>query len=178
MLVWKALNKESPRIDNVCFNGKTCIVFLTQIVCPRLIPWFKISLPVTAVLEFKETDKESGLFKIDTHEEHWSIEGILKAIPIVSFWYDHVVRTMIGKLLSATGEAVYTATETASLLVLRSKEIEETRRRLEAGEYTVIDNNKEYHQEVLMLKMNNNLTTSSLSTATNTNSCDYTTPSR
>lgn len=39
---------------------------------------------------------------------------------------------MIGKLLSATGEAVYTATETASLLVLRSKEIEEARKKLEA----------------------------------------------
>lgn len=38
---------------------------------------------------------------------------------------------MFGKLLTATGEAVYTATETASLLVQRSKEIEEAKRRLE-----------------------------------------------
>ncbi|KAI9478364.1 MAG: hypothetical protein EXX96DRAFT_570558 [Benjaminiella poitrasii] len=160
MLVWKTLNREQPKINNVCFNGKTCIIFLTQILCPRMIPWFKVNLPVTAVLEFKETDEDSGLFKIERHEEQWSIEGILKAIPIVSFWYDHVVRAMIGKLLSATGEAVYTATETASLLILRSKEIEEARSKLEAGEYIVLDNNnnniKRHQEEVMMLKINNN----------------------
>lgn len=43
----------------------------------------------------------------------------------------------MGKLLSVTGEAVYTATETASLLVLRSKEIEEARKKLEAGGYVI-----------------------------------------
>lgn len=75
LLVWKTLNKEQPQINNICFNGKTCVVFLTQILCPRMFPWIKIALPVTVVLEFKETDKDSGLLKIDTHSEHWTIEG-------------------------------------------------------------------------------------------------------
>lgn len=76
LLVWKTLNKEPPTVNNVCFNGKTCVVFLTQTLCPRMFPWIKISLPVTVVLEFKETDKDSGLLKIETHEEHWTIEGM------------------------------------------------------------------------------------------------------
>lgn len=124
-----------------------------------MFPWIKIALPVTVVLEFKETDKDSGLLKIETHQEQWTIEGILKAIPFVSFWYDHVVRTMIGKLLSATGEAVYTATETASLLVLRSKEIEEAKRRLESGAYVVIDDDDDgidqakKQEQVMMLRI-------------------------
>lgn len=40
-----------------------------------MFPWIQIALPVTVVLEFKETDKDSGLLKIETHEEHWTIEG-------------------------------------------------------------------------------------------------------
>lgn len=68
---------------------------------------------------------------------------------------------MIGKLLSATGEAVYTATETASLLVLRSKEIEEAKRRLESGAYVVIDDNDagidqaKKQEQVMMLRIKN-----------------------
>ncbi|CAO3614897.1 unnamed protein product [Mucor hiemalis] len=171
LLVWKALNKEPPTINNICFNGKTCVVFLTQTLCPRMFPWLKIALPVTVVLEFKETDKDSGLLKIKTHEEHWTIEGILKAIPFVSFWYDHVVRTMIGKILSATGEAVYTATETASLLVLRSKEIEEARRKLEEAntynKYSTKHHSDIKHEqrpqdtEVMMLQIKNTYSTDS-----------------
>lgn len=41
-----------------------------------MFPWIKLYLPVTVVLEFKETDKDSGLLKIELHEEHWTIEGI------------------------------------------------------------------------------------------------------
>lgn len=40
-----------------------------------MFPLLRISLPVTVVLEFRETDKDSGLLKIETHEEHWTIEG-------------------------------------------------------------------------------------------------------
>ncbi|KAI8638468.1 hypothetical protein BD408DRAFT_351795 [Parasitella parasitica] len=157
------MNKEQPRINNICFNGKTCVVFLTQILCPRMFPWIKMALPVTVVLEFKETDKDSGLLKIDTHHEHWTVEAILKAIPFVSFWYDHVVRTMVGKLLSATGEAVYTATETASLLVLRSKEIEEARRRLESGGYATTEEQGEKQEQVMMLRIKNSPSSSTAS---------------
>lgn len=95
------------------------------------MPLLKLELPVTVILEFKETDTDSGLLKIESHQEHWTIEGILKTIPFVSFWYDQVVRTMIGKMLCFTGEAVYSATETASLLLQRNKEIEEARKRIE-----------------------------------------------
>lgn len=76
----------------------------------------------------------------------------------MSFWYDHVVRTMVGKLLAATGEAVYTATETASLLVSRSREIEEARRKLESSassscKYDVKEGEKDV--QVMMLRIKN-----------------------
>jgi ABC-type lipoprotein release transport system permease subunit len=80
---------------------------------------------------------------------------------------------MIGRLLSVTGEAVYTATETASLLVLRSKEIEEARKKLEAGAYVVDEHgySEKNHEEqqVLVLTIKNSeydSNTSSTSTQT------------
>ncbi|KAI8098206.1 uncharacterized protein B0P05DRAFT_520905 [Gilbertella persicaria] len=169
-LVWKALNKVPPKITNICFNGKTCVVFLTQTLCPRMFPWIQVLLPVTVILDFKETDIDSGLLKIETHQEHWTIEGILKTIPFVSFWYDHVVRTMVGRLLCTTGEAVYTATETASLLVMRSREIEEARKRLESRSYNShsFRLEQEGSEEVMMLRIKN--TTSYSSNASTTTS--------
>lgn len=74
---------------------------------------------------------------------------------------------MIGKLLATTGEAVYTATETASLLVLRSKEIEEARRRLEtSSSYHYRDDHtkdeemkKESNVQVMMLRIKDSCST-------------------
>ncbi|KAL9543791.1 hypothetical protein PS6_009098 [Mucor atramentarius] len=132
----------------------------------HLLQWKDV---LTVVLEFKETDKDSGLLKIETHQEQWTIEGEeeLVAMSLVLNYYKQqfhlyrFVRTMIGKLLSATGEAVYTATETASLLVLRSKEIEEAKRRLESGAYVVIDDDDDgvdqgkKQEQVMMLRIKN-----------------------
>lgn len=40
-----------------------------------MFPYIKVQLPVTVILEFRETDKGSGLLKIEAHEEHWTVEG-------------------------------------------------------------------------------------------------------
>lgn len=70
---------------------------------------------------------------------------------------------MVGKLLAATGEAVYTATETASLLVSRSREIEEARRRLESTSSSSCkyDVSKEERDDVqvMMLRIKNSYST-------------------
>lgn len=68
---------------------------------------------------------------------------------------------MVGKLLAATGEAVYTATETASLLVSRSREIEEARRKLESSSSSSCkyDVNKENDVQVMMLRIKNSYST-------------------
>lgn len=71
---------------------------------------------------------------------------------------------MVGKILATTGEAVFTATETASLLVLRSKEIEESRRKLEDASssyhYDGLDDmKKEKDVQVMMLRIQNSYST-------------------
>lgn len=78
LLLWKTLNKYPPRIDNVCFDGETCVVFLTQRLCPRVVPLVQLELPVMVTLRFRETDLDSGLMKIAEHNESWTLEGLTK----------------------------------------------------------------------------------------------------
>ncbi|KAI7885857.1 hypothetical protein K492DRAFT_203665 [Lichtheimia hyalospora FSU 10163] len=121
LLLWKTLNKIPPTITNLCFNGKaTCVVYLTQHLCPRVFPFVQLDLPVIVTLEFKETDIDSGLFKIHHHKESWTLEGLIQAVPLISFWYEHVVRVMMGKAISSTGEIIHSAVETAHLLSHRN----------------------------------------------------------
>ena len=75
LLLWKALNKYPPTIKSVCFDGQTCVAFLTQKLCPRLFPFVQLELPVIVTLNFQETDVDSGLLKIDHHKESWTLEG-------------------------------------------------------------------------------------------------------
>jgi hypothetical protein len=157
LLVWQAINKEAPVIENICFSEQTCVVFQTQTIRPRIFPWIRIRLPVTVVLKFKETtdDDKREVIKIEAHHEHWTIEGILESIPILSFWYNHVVRVMLGKVLSVAGEAVYTATETANLLASRNKELAEARKTLEErrlGYNDTRDDESDGSVRVLMLQ--------------------------
>ena len=69
------MNKYPPIIKSVCFNGQTCVAFLTQKLCPRLFPFVQLELPVIVTLNFQETDVDSGLLKIDHHKESWTLEG-------------------------------------------------------------------------------------------------------
>ncbi|SAM05647.1 hypothetical protein [Absidia glauca] len=129
-LLWKTLNRTEPQINNVCFDGQTCVVYMTQILRPRLFPWVSLKVPVITTLSFRETDFDSGLWKIYHHEETWTIEGLLESIPLLSRWYDYVLRTMAGRLLVYSGQMLHSANETAQLLNERDLEIEEATKRL------------------------------------------------
>jgi hypothetical protein len=56
--------------------------------------------------------------------------GILSSLPLISFWYNHVLRKMMGKMMTFTGETVQTAAATASLLVSRHRELDLARRNI------------------------------------------------
>ncbi|KAI8388088.1 uncharacterized protein BYT42DRAFT_491190, partial [Radiomyces spectabilis] len=116
-----------PIVDKVCYSGDTCVVFLTQLLCPRLFPLVELRLPVIVTLSFRETDIDSGLVKIFRHHESWTIDDMIHSVPLISYWYDHIVRFMMGKLLVSAGHVIHVTTETIDLLSTRSREIEEAR---------------------------------------------------
>ncbi|KAI9490394.1 hypothetical protein BDB00DRAFT_837678 [Zychaea mexicana] len=119
------LNRTEPKITNVCFDGQqTCTVFLTQTVCPRVLPFVTINLPVIVTLSFKEVEDNPQLIKIIRHEEHWTAQGLIDAFPIASLWYDQLVRVTTGRLLASAGGLINSASETAQRISSRGREIE------------------------------------------------------
>ncbi|KAI8143471.1 hypothetical protein BJV82DRAFT_610588 [Fennellomyces sp. T-0311] len=125
LLVWKMLNKTEPKITNVCFDGQqTCTVFLTQTVCPRVLPFVTINLPVIVTLSFAEMDDNPDLIKITRHEEQWTAQGLIQALPIASLWYDQLVRVTTGRLLASAGGLIHSASEMAQRISSRGREIE------------------------------------------------------
>ncbi|CAO3590572.1 unnamed protein product [Absidia cylindrospora] len=165
-LLWKTLNRTEPIINNVCFDGEICVVYMTQILRPRIFPWVSLKVPVISTLYFQETDLDSGLWKIHHHEETWTVEGLLESIPLLSRWYDYVVRTMAGKFLVYSGQMLHSANETAQLLNDRNQEIEDATRRL-AQENAVC----------LKSSPSSSTTTSTISTNTTDDSIHAPTPS-
>ncbi|KAI9307631.1 hypothetical protein BJ944DRAFT_261621 [Cunninghamella echinulata] len=129
-LLWKALNKQEPTIDNVCFDGETCVIYLTQHLKPRIFPWISINIPVIVTLYFRETDLDSGLWKIYLHEETWTIEGMIQSVPLLGYWYNNIVKHLSGKLMVYSGKMLHSANETALILNTRNQEIEYETRKL------------------------------------------------
>ncbi|KAI7860359.1 hypothetical protein BDC45DRAFT_430487 [Circinella umbellata] len=119
------LNKAEPKITNICFDGQQrCTVFLTQTVCPRMLPFVTIHLPIIVTLHFKEVDDDSDRIKIVRHEEHWTAQGLLETIPIASAWYDQLIRVTTGKVLATAGGFIHSASEMAQRITSRGREIE------------------------------------------------------
>lgn len=102
-----ALSTRPPVITNVVFDNKTCAVQLVSFLKVPLVP-LTLNVPSWTVLHFKETDLDSRLLKVWWHEESWTIEGILQAMPVVSKFYSSMVRAGIGKLLVGTGKLLET----------------------------------------------------------------------
>ncbi|KAG2224480.1 hypothetical protein INT45_010546, partial [Circinella minor] len=131
LLVWKMLNKAEPKITNICFDGQqTCTVFLTQTICPRVLPFVTIHVPIIVTLHFKEVDNDPNRIKIVRHEEHWTAQGLLEMIPIASAWYDPLVRVTTGKVLATAGGFIHSASEMAQRISSRGREIEGGRQEL------------------------------------------------
>ncbi|KAI9245269.1 hypothetical protein BY458DRAFT_560844 [Sporodiniella umbellata] len=129
--VWQTVNRKEPIINNIVFDGQTAVIHLTQTISPCLFPNFvQVQFPSITTLRFKETEKESGLLKVYEQEDSWTLEGLLQSVPLISFWYDHVVRLTMGKLVTSTGDLLDTAIQQAEKLSVRKQQIQRIGREL------------------------------------------------
>ncbi|KAI8379239.1 uncharacterized protein BYT42DRAFT_568155 [Radiomyces spectabilis] len=122
--VWQALNRHEPIITNIVFDGKTAVVHLVQNLSPAIFPSFvKLQVPSITTLHFRETEQDSGLLKIYKQEDSWTLEGLLQSVPLISFWYNHVLRVVMGKIVTATGDLIDAALQHAQKMSMRGREI-------------------------------------------------------
>ncbi|CAG8658073.1 413_t:CDS:2 [Cetraspora pellucida] len=120
--VWVSLNSREPDIIDIpAFNGKTAVVQVMQHLSPRVLPFIDIKVPSVTVLKFCK--KEDGLFYIEKQEDNWTLEGLIKSVPLISWWYDCVVRFVVGNLVAGAGSFLATANQATSHLAVKANEI-------------------------------------------------------
>ncbi|RCH83268.1 hypothetical protein CU097_003187 [Rhizopus azygosporus] len=123
--IWQTMNRKEPVINNIVFDGHTAVIHLTQTISPCIFPSFiQIQIPSVTILKFRETEQDSGLLKVYHQEDTWTLEGLLQSVPLISFWYDHVVRLMMGKLVTATGDLLDAAIQQAEKMTARGQQIQ------------------------------------------------------
>lgn len=120
--VWQALNRKEPTITNIVFDGHTAVIHLIHNLTPRLFPsLIQLQVPAITTLYFRETECDSGLLKIYRQEDSWTLEGLIQSVPLVSFWYNHVLRVVMGKLLTTTGDIINSAIQQAQKISVQQK---------------------------------------------------------
>ncbi|KAF9111302.1 hypothetical protein BGX27_005115 [Mortierella sp. AM989] len=119
--VWISLNKDEPEVTNIVFDGHTAIISLILNLRPRLFPLIHLSIPATTTLRFCESP--IGLM-IESQQDSWTLEGLVQSMPLIGWWYDHVVRNVLGAVLTSAGGFLHTANQTTGYLQFRAEEVQ------------------------------------------------------
>ncbi|KAI8987366.1 hypothetical protein BDF20DRAFT_814435 [Mycotypha africana] len=144
--VWQTLNRTEPTINNIVFDGHTAVIHLTQNISPCIFPSFiHFQVPSITTLHFRETagipspppydhsyreGGEGGIIKIYKQEDSWTLEGLLQSVPLISYWYNHILRLLMGKIVTATGDLLDAAIQQAERLTIRGQEIQQMGRNM------------------------------------------------
>ncbi|KAG0232125.1 hypothetical protein B0O80DRAFT_494213 [Mortierella sp. GBAus27b] len=119
--VWTSLNKDEPLVTDIVFDGHTAVISLVQNLRPRLFPFLHLQVPATTTLHFQESPIGP---MIVSHQDSWTLEGIVQSMPLLGWWYDHIVRNMLGTVLTSAGGFLHTANQTSGYLQYRAGEIQ------------------------------------------------------
>ncbi|KAG1444413.1 hypothetical protein G6F46_012512 [Rhizopus delemar] len=105
--------------------SQTAVVHLIHNLSPIILPKFmSLGVPAITTLYFRETEPNSGLLKIYKQEDSLTLEGLIQCMPIMSFWYNHVLRAIAGKILVSTGDIFESALVYAQSITLQSQKIQ------------------------------------------------------
>ncbi|KAG0367816.1 MAG: hypothetical protein J3R72DRAFT_448350 [Linnemannia gamsii] len=119
--VWTSLNKDEPEVTNIVFDGHTAIVSLVQNLRPRVFPLLHLQVPATTTLLFKDTPEGPMIY---SHQDSWSLEGIVQSMPLLGWWYDHIARNVLGAVMTSAGGFLHTANQTTGYLQFRAEEVQ------------------------------------------------------
>ncbi|CAG8479526.1 8300_t:CDS:2 [Paraglomus brasilianum] len=120
--VWISLNSQEPSIvETPVFDGETAVVRTIQHLRPRIIPFIHLQVPAQTILKLRE--REDGKLVVYHQEDSWTLDALIKSVPLVNWWYENVVRVALGKLVSGAGSFIYSANHATSHLTARAGEI-------------------------------------------------------
>ncbi|CAO3571048.1 unnamed protein product [Mortierella alpina] len=119
--VWTSLNKDEPEVTNIVFDGHTAIISLVQNLRPRLFPLLHLSVPATTTLHFRDSPEGPMIY---SHQDSWTLEGIVQSMPLLGWWYDNVARNILGSVLTSAGGFLHTANQTTGYLQFRAEEVQ------------------------------------------------------
>ncbi|ORZ25751.1 hypothetical protein BCR42DRAFT_457955 [Absidia repens] len=123
--VWQVLNRQEPTITNIVFDGNTAVVHLIQNISPCIFPAFvKLQVPSVTELHFKKSETDTGTLKVYKQEDSWTLEGLIQSMPLISFWYNHVLRVVMGKLVTTTGDLLGAAFQQVQKMTIHGHDIQ------------------------------------------------------
>ncbi|KAG0008354.1 hypothetical protein BGZ80_003546 [Entomortierella chlamydospora] len=61
---------------------------------------------------------------IYSHQDSWTLEGIVQSMPLLGWWYDHVARNILGTVMTSAGGFLHTANQTTGYLQFRAEEVQ------------------------------------------------------
>ncbi|KAG0075381.1 hypothetical protein BGZ90_009962 [Linnemannia elongata] len=105
----------------ITHNGHTAIISLIQNLRPRLFPLVSLQVPATTTLHFRDSPEGPMIY---SHQDSWTLEGIVQSVPLLGWWYDHVVRNILGSMLTSAGGFLHTANQTTGYLQYRAEEVQ------------------------------------------------------
>ncbi|KAF9176822.1 hypothetical protein BGZ49_005925, partial [Haplosporangium sp. Z 27] len=101
--------------------GHTAIISLVQNLRPRVFPLLHLEVPATTTLHFRDTPYGPMIY---SHQDSWTLEGIVQSMPLLGWWYDHVARNVLGAVLTSAGGFLHTANQTTGYLQFRAEEVQ------------------------------------------------------
>lgn len=85
-----------------------------------------------------------------TKMERGKTIGLLQSVPLISFWYDHVLRLIMGKIVTTTGDLLDAALQQAEKMTQRGQEIQRIGRDLAIENMEKLDEYKsDLHENYL-----------------------------
>src|ERR1043166_1924439 len=105
------------------FSGFTAVVRVKQHLRPRIFPFLHFSVPSVTVLRFREND--DGLFYIYKQEDNWTLEGLVRSVPLINWWYENVVCEMVGSMATNMGSFLASANKGHTQLTIAANHIQQ-----------------------------------------------------
>ncbi|CAG8766661.1 16082_t:CDS:2, partial [Acaulospora morrowiae] len=113
--VWTSLNAQEPTLEETpIFDGYTAVLKVNQHLRPRVLPFIHIKVPSVTTLTFFQAD--DGLLYISNQKDDWTLEGLIQSVPLVNWWYNHVVRKVLSGLFTQAGSFLASANHATSQL--------------------------------------------------------------